>query len=111
MALIGADSPAPDVIDLIEAIKALETHEAVLGAAKGGGQVVLGLRRAAASLFESMPWGGPEVAERTRMRLRKLRWRCHEPPALGSVPVRRSCPSNGGCWLGGWAPHLSVFSA
>ena len=88
--LIGADCPALDASHLVPKFEALETHDAVLGPAEDGRYVLLGLRRVDESLFESMPWGGSEVAELTRLRMRVLRWRWLELAPLWDL----DCPED-----------------
>jgi hypothetical protein len=72
--LIGCDCPGLDARYLADALAALADHDAVLGPAADGGYVLLGLRHSAPSLFVDMPWGGAEVAELTRARMRRLGW-------------------------------------
>ena len=65
--------------DYIEAaFEALERQDAVLGPAADGGYVLIGLKRAEASLFTDVPWGTADVLEATRERLRRLQWRWQE---------------------------------
>lgn len=76
LVLIGADCPALEVADLLDAAAALEAHDAVLVPAEDGGYVLVGLARAA-PIFDAMAWGGPGVMAATRDRLRAagLRWK------------------------------------
>ena len=76
--LIGSDCPARDEHDLRAAARALaDGAEVVLGPASDGGYVLIGLRAPAPTLFTGVSWGGPEVLDQTRARLRAadLRWR------------------------------------
>lgn len=98
--LIGADCPALDVSHLVSAFEAMETHDAVLGPAEDGGYVLLGLRRVDESLFDSMPWGGSEVAERTRLRMRVLGWRWLELVPLWDLDRPEDLPRLAG--VDGW---------
>lgn len=77
--LIGSDvaSLTPGV--LRQAAAHLQAGaQAVLGPTADGGYGLLGLRAVAPALFEALPWGGPQVAELTRARLRALGWRWTE---------------------------------
>lgn len=76
--LIGSDCPAIGDLTLRDAAQALnEGDDAVLVPAEDGGYVLVGLRCAARSLFDAMPWGSDRVMAQTRERLRQagLRWR------------------------------------
>jgi rSAM/selenodomain-associated transferase 1 len=76
--LVGSDCPGLGPRALRAAFDALAGGmDAVLAPAADGGYALLGLRRAAPRLFESIAWGGPQVLEQTRARLAAagLRWR------------------------------------
>jgi rSAM/selenodomain-associated transferase 1 len=76
--LVGSDCPGLDAGVLREAAYELSTNDAVLGAAKDGGYVLIGVRANDATLFEGMPWGTARVLQRTRERMQRLGWRWHE---------------------------------
>jgi hypothetical protein len=79
--VMGSDCPSLTPADLREAAAALDWGvDAVLGPARDGGYVLLGLRRIDASLFEGITWGTDTVLQETRSRLRSLGWRWHELP-------------------------------
>ncbi len=68
--LIGSDLPALHPADLLAAFRALERTPLVLGPADDGGYWLIGLGRQgppelAGRLFSGMPWGTPQVLERT----------------------------------------------
>ncbi len=70
--IAGSDCPAltPDYLE--QALDALSAGvEVVLGPARDGGYVLIGLRRAARELFSEMEWGGPDVLEQTLERVRE----------------------------------------
>ena len=76
--VIGCDCPALAPRHFREAAAALAGGaDAVLAPAEDGGYVLIGLARVAPSLFAGIGWGGPDVLEHTRERLRALgrRWR------------------------------------
>jgi rSAM/selenodomain-associated transferase 1 len=84
--LIGSDSPSLTQADLREAAEALtQGFDAVIGPAKDGGYVLIGLRQYAPDLFSGISWGAKTVMEETRLRLRKLKWRWHELPERWDV--------------------------
>jgi len=77
--LIGSDCPALRSTDLRAAVRELHAGvHAVLSPAEDGGYALIGLRRAARSVFDGVAWGGPEVLGQTRARLRRLGWRWRE---------------------------------
>jgi rSAM/selenodomain-associated transferase 1 len=80
--LVGTDCPSLDGAYLEQALMALEGHDAVLGPAEDGGYGLLGLKRAAETLFRDMPWGSDRVAELTRNRMEGLAWQWAELPLL-----------------------------
>jgi len=76
--LIGTDCPELTAEDLRQARAILEQHDCVLGPAHDGGYYLLGLKQAAPQLFCDIPWGGNQVAQLTRARIRELGWTCQE---------------------------------
>jgi hypothetical protein len=74
--LVGSDCPALRAADLRAAARALRRGaDAVLSPAEDGGYALIGLRRVRRPLFDGIAWGGPQVLEQTRARLRRLRWK------------------------------------
>jgi len=74
--LIGSDCPQLDQTYLQQAIISLEQgHQAVIGPAKDGGYVLIGLRQLHPALFAGLPWGSDRVLAITRQRLMRLGWR------------------------------------
>lgn len=79
--LAGSDCPTLRGADLDRAGRWLAGGaDAVLGPVLDGGYALIGLRRAAAALFEAVPWGTAQVAGLTRARLRSLGWSWVELP-------------------------------
>jgi len=77
--LIGSDCPALRPADLRAAACALRAGaDAVLSPSEDGGYALIGLRRAARSVFDGVAWGGPKVLDQTRTRLRRRGWRWRE---------------------------------
>jgi rSAM/selenodomain-associated transferase 1 len=85
--MMGTDCPELGPPQLASARAALAGADAVIVPALDGGYAALGLRRLDGSLFEGVPWGGPEVMTVTRARLRSLGWSTRELPALRDVDV------------------------
>lgn len=81
--IIGSDCPALDVEDINEAVERLNRNDAVLGAARDGGYVLLGLCKAPIALFEGVQWGTDAVLGQTRKRFEALGWTWSE---LGPFP-------------------------
>jgi hypothetical protein len=72
------------------AAAALARHDAVIGPARDGGYVLLGIKRLDTSLFHAIPWSTAAVAETTRARLRALGWTWAELPESEDVDDRAS---------------------
>ena len=74
--LVGSDCPELQAGDLLEALALLRRRDAVFAPAEDGGYVLVGLARECPALFEGVTWGGPDVMDQTRARLRVegIRW-------------------------------------
>lgn len=74
--LIGSDCPGIDGDYIAAALKALQTVPAVLGPARDGGYVLVGLNRPCPGIFEDVPWGTGRVMDVTRQRLiaNRMEW-------------------------------------
>ena len=71
--IIGADCPALTADYLEQALEALAAGiDLVLGPARDGGYVLIGLRRSPAELFRAVDWGGSQVLPQTLARAREL---------------------------------------
>ena len=81
--LVGSDAPGIDRDYLLRASAALSRRDMVIGPARDGGYVMLGLRRADPSLFTGVAWGTANVLTATLERVRGLGWSCS---LLGSLP-------------------------
>lgn len=84
--LIGSDCPALSAAVLRTAFEALcGAADVVLVPATDGGYVLIGMRRAAAGLFQGVEWGSTRVWAQTRRRLKKLRLRWTELAPLNDI--------------------------
>jgi uncharacterized protein len=84
--LTGTDCPALSGLHLAQADRALHNgNDAVFVPCEDGGYALIGLKRAEASLFDGIAWGGEEVMSTTRKRLTALGWRWHELETLWDV--------------------------
>lgn len=84
--LIGTDCPALTPTLLQQAFHALDDGtDVVLVPALDGGYVLIGMRQAAARLFQGVPWGSDRVLAQTRRRLRQLKLAWVELPAVTDV--------------------------
>lgn len=71
--IIGADCPAMEAEYLDRAFAALDAGmDVVLGPARDGGYVLIGLRKAEAELFNNVDWGSAEVLRQTLAHIRRL---------------------------------------
>lgn len=68
--MIGTDAPALDAALLQQAARALQEVDAVFVPALDGGYALIGLHRAAPSLFDHMAWSTASVMADTRERLK-----------------------------------------
>ncbi len=75
--VIGSDSPHLPTSLIEEAFSRLATAPLVLGPARDGGYYLVGLREPAPSLFDDIPWSGPEVLKATLARAAELHWNAH----------------------------------
>jgi rSAM/selenodomain-associated transferase 1 len=98
--VIGTDCPALTPAHLQGAADALRSgHDAVFIPAEDGGYVLVGLRRAVPSLFESIDWSTERVMAQTRDRLRHAGASWQETALLWDVDVPADLAR-----LDGWAP-------
>lgn len=95
--MIGTDAPALDAALLRQAARALQAADAVLVPALDGGYALIGLKRAAPSLFDDIAWSTASVMARTRERLKAAGLRhtelapvadIDEPADLVHLPAR-----------------------
>lgn len=66
---VGTDSPGLPVALLVQALAALDTHDAVLGPADDGGFYLLGTRKCPDGLLSGLPWSSANTREKTLARL------------------------------------------
>jgi rSAM/selenodomain-associated transferase 1 len=84
--LIGADCPAMTPDYLREAAAALAAGQDVaLGPAEDGGYVLIAANRIRPDAFARIGWGGPDVVEEQRARLRAIGWQWRELAPLWDV--------------------------
>lgn len=83
--LIGSDCPELDSDYLARAFDSLAGHDVVIGPAHDGGYMLIGMKRAQPRLFDPLPWGTPDVLDRTRKRLGETGCRWAELPTLRDI--------------------------
>lgn len=83
--LVGMDTPQLTTRLLLDGMRALSTVDAVLGPATDGGYWSVGLKRAAARIFDGIPMSSATTWARQLARLHALGLRVHEQPALRDV--------------------------
>jgi hypothetical protein len=84
--LIGSDCPELRAADLRRAARLLAGGcDAVLGPARDGGYVLIGVRRLTPRLFEGIEWGGSGVYAATAQRLEAARYRWRALRPLGDI--------------------------
>ena len=74
--LLGSDCPVLDAADIGRAFDALGSHDAAFAPAEDGGYALVGIARPMPGIFSGIAWGGRDVMEATRARLREqgARW-------------------------------------
>ena len=85
LVLIGADCPPLRAAHLAQAWHALQSNDAVFAPAEDGGYVLVGLARAAPTLFEGIEWSRDDVMRETRRRVAAAGLRCVELETLWDV--------------------------
>ena len=83
--MIGTDAPALDAPLLRRAAAALSNHDAVFVPALDGGYALIGLRRAAPTLFSGIAWSTAKVMAQTRQRLSEAGLSHAELPPLADI--------------------------
>lgn len=88
--LIGTDCPVLEGAHLVQTIQALrEGADAVLGPARDGGYVLIGLSRMCETVFGNIPWGTETVLRETQMQLRHAGFRWQELAELWDVDTQK----------------------
>lgn len=83
--VIGADCPELNADYLAEACDRLARTDVVLGPARDGGYVLLGLQRPEPRIFEHIPWSTPDVASTTLERAHTLGLTVRTLPTLADI--------------------------
>lgn len=83
--VIGSDCPELRAPRINEAVRALETHDLVLGPTEDGGYYLIGLSRPAPALFRELAWSTGSVFEQTRARAKGAGLSIAVLPALADL--------------------------
>lgn len=83
--VIGSDCPALTTAILLDAFRALDTHDLVLGPAASGHYYLLGLKTHEPALFEHIPWGTDGVTTATLAIATRLGRSHHLLPPLRDI--------------------------
>lgn len=78
--LVGSDCPALDPAYLALALARLDEYPVVLGPARDGGYVLVGVRQPVDALFAGVPWGGERVLAHSLRNAQRAGW------AVGLLP-------------------------
>ena len=84
---LGADSPDLPPRVVRDALRALNTHDAVLGPTPDGGFYLLGVRRCPPGLLRSVPWSSSETAAATERALSVHGATCERAPPWRDVDL------------------------
>ena len=88
--LVGSDCPFLNGEVVSRALGYLEAgYDCVLGPATDGGYVLMALARVVPSLFEGLAWGGSQVLQQTRSRLRDAGFKWSELAPLPDIDCPR----------------------
>lgn len=82
---LGGDCPGLDGAILESGLRALASHDVVLGPATDGGYYLIGLKQACPGVFTDIAWGTPEVLAQTRARIAASALTSAELPPLDDV--------------------------
>ncbi len=84
--VVGSDCPFLNAGYFSQALDALDQGaDIVLGPAVDGGYVLLGMRAYWPTVFQDIPWGGPQVFKETQKRIKALGLRCVELSTLADI--------------------------
>lgn len=83
--LLGTDCPMLDRQHVREAVRSLQSHDAVVIPVDDGGYCLLGLQQFHHSVFDNIAWSTGVVAEQTRKRIQNLHWSLAEMQALHDI--------------------------
>lgn len=83
--IIGSDCPLLHEEHIKKAFSLLDEHNFVLGPAMDGGYYLLGMRQSSPELFSDMPWSTEQVADLTRVRMKKQGGTIGELPELPDI--------------------------
>jgi len=90
--IVGIDCPGLSEEIARRAFQALEQHDIVLGPAADGGYYLIGLKRPARELFDSMPWSTDQVLQETIQRAAELRYSVYLLEELSDVDTPIDLP-------------------
>ena len=85
--VIGADCPGLDADYVRAAWQQLQSADAVVGPARDGGFVLLGLHAVELACFAGINWGSASVCSELQHNLHALGWRCRRLPSLADIDI------------------------
>lgn len=84
--VVGSDCPFIDKNYLLQAFEALQHgNDIVLGPAKDGGYVLIGLTSEQPTVFADVDWGTEKVLAQTLRSIDRLKLRCHQLESLHDI--------------------------
>ena len=107
--LLGSDCPVLDPAALVDADRALRTHDAVFVPVEDGGYALVGFRDTVPDCFSGVEWSTGQVMAQTRTRLRAAGTRWKELPTAWDVDTaadvqRLQADVRFAHMLSGWEP-------
>jgi len=85
--IIGTDCPFLNMVDLQQAIKALDSYDMVFSPAHDGGYVLVGASKLDKCVFSAIDWGTSAVMAQTRQQLRQTNLSWHELATQHDIDV------------------------
>lgn len=86
--LVGSDLPSLPPSHITEALRALDTHDVVLGPSEDGGYYLIGLRRPDERLFAGIDWGTASVLAQTLAAIDRAHLTCAQIAPWFDVDTR-----------------------
>ena len=85
VAIVGTDAPFVSRVVVLDAFRALDDHDLVIGPAHDGGYCLLALRRAQPAIFEGIAWSTASVLRATLERAATLGLSTHRLEPLPDI--------------------------
>lgn len=102
---LGTDSPHMDQSRLIEAVRQLEGHEAVVGPVEDGGYDLIAMKSPCPELFADIAWGSQHVLQQTLQRAEAASISVALLDESFDLDTPESLQRAAGLWQSPFSPH------